>query len=465
MHYMPARILRMLSKGICVSAIPFLMSCSLLNMVDNNDLPSGVLDPRATQTKEGALALYHNTVKEFSERFARSQWDVDRGDYGTFNIIRMSGHMTDELQYVLADNMGGRTAQERLQFSIRSISAGSSEDVKQLFAGANLVRQNALVAQDLIRDKFEIGDRDTLVAHMMALRAASIIFLADFFCSGLPLSVLVPDGDVHLVKGISTEEAYITATNILDSANKLAGASDRISSLVSVLMGRSYLALGHTNEAAESVKDVVTGFQYHVFVKPAVTSTTNASKMTPSAYAYEKIGDRKGLNGLPYLSGTDHRVNRPDIYDHTAPAILVSGIEARLIEAEALLENEDTQWLDVLNSLRGQCSQLKICVGEGQVLAPLSDPAEGLPLSDPDAKKARRLALFSERAYWLLLTGTRQGDLRRLVRNYKHKIEETYPTGMSEVGFGAYGTTVAWPVPEDEKLYNDKYSGCINYEA
>jgi hypothetical protein len=72
--------------------------------------------------------------------------------------------------------------------------------------------------------------------------------------------------------------------------------------------------------------------------------------------------------------------------------------------------------------------------------------------------------LFNERAYWLFLTGHRQGDLRRLVRNYGRSQETVYPTGVYYGGLGFYGSDVDLPIPATEQV-NPYYSGCFNREA
>ena len=79
---------------------------------------------------------------------------------------------------------------------------------------------------------------------------------------------------------------------------------------------------------------------------------------------------------------------------------LASGVEAQLITAEVALHAGDANWLAMLNTLRRTV------------------PGGLPPLSDPTDPKARVALLFTERAEWLYLTGARQGDLRRLLRNY-----------------------------------------------
>ena len=83
------------------------------------------------------------------------------------------------------------------------------------------------------------------------------------------------------------------------------------------------------------------------------------------------------------------------------------------------------------------------------------------PLDDPGSADARVDLIFRERAFWLFITGHRQGDLRRLVRQYHRRQESVYPTGFYQGGLSAYGTDVTAPIPPVERL-NPQFTGCIN---
>ena len=117
---------------------------------------------------------------------------------------------------------------------------------------------------------------------------------------------------------------------------------------------------------------------------------------------------------------------------------IVSGVEARLIEAEAQLAANPAGALTTLNALRAPTG-----AGSGGVagLAPLTDA--GSPL-------ARENQLFRERAFWLFGRGHRVGDLRRLIREYGRAPETVFPTGAWHKG-GSYGTDVNLPIPEAER--------------
>jgi len=135
---------------------------------------------------------------------------------------------------------------------------------------------------------------------------------------------------------------------------------------------------------------------------------------------------------------------------------LASGVEARLIEAEAALQAGDpVTMMNRLNTLRASAATLipGLHTTQQQVfpftLDPLVDPGIGL-LTPAEMFEARRALLFRERALWLYNTGHRQGDLRRLVRDYGFTSSQVFPSGPYARG-GNYGNDVSFPVPFNEQ--------------
>jgi hypothetical protein len=156
---------------------------------------------------------------------------------------------------------------------------------------------------------------------------------------------------------------------------------------------------------------------------------------------------------------------------------LASGVEARLIEAEAALQAGNAALMMTrLNDLRASVVTLLTVLypdqkqtfpppGTGGTvqLAALTDPGAGL--SAADAFTARRNLLFQERALWLYNTGHRLGDLRRLVRNYGLPSTSVFPTGPHFRGSN-YGNDVSFPPPFQENN-NPSYdpAACITTKA
>ena len=192
------------------------------------------------------------------------------------------------------------------------------------------------------------------------------------------------------------------------------------------------------------------------------------------------VADTEGVNGLPFVSAGDPRVPtqlgkasdlifdsqygfrvlRQGIWGQTSPVKIATGIEARLIEAEAALQaNDAVTWLGKLNVPRADATLLPVPLDTsyrpvaGTTLAPLADP--GSPL-------ARRRLMFSERAFWMFSTGHRLGDMRREVRQYSafFTVITVYPIGAWFKG-GTYGDAIQMAIPVEE-LNNPNFHGCTD---
>jgi starch-binding outer membrane protein, SusD/RagB family len=264
----------------------------------------------------------------------------------------------------------------------------------------------------------------------------------------------------------------------------LAVGTDSVVNLARVLQGRAQLELGNYAAAADDVALVPTTFQYRVTIHASTMSGNNGGQRGT-------VADREGGNGLPFLSSGDPRTTTtvtcsapgdycplvsltmpakyfdPSILTSAgyAPFVVASGIEAQLIRAEAALQRGDVQgWTSTLNTLRASA---------GTTLTPAIGVIPPLPADSTTAASAalRVSVLFHERAFWLFLTGHRQGDLRRLIRQYGTKSpqfqsdQHVYPAGLYNApGTGRYGSDVTVPIPTTEYA-NPNYHGCIDRSA
>ena len=124
-----------------------------------------------------------------------------------------------------------------------------------------------------------------------------------------------------------------------------------------------------------------------------------------------------------------------------SPVVIASGVEARLIQAEAALQASDASaFMTDLNAARA---------------------AQGLPpLSDPGDSTARVDLLFRERAFSMFLTGHRLGDLRRLVRQYGRSVSALFSGGIYKDGL-LRGDAVNFPIPVSERN-NPNFHGCLS---
>jgi len=136
------------------------------------------------------------------------------------------------------------------------------------------------------------------------------------------------------------------------------------------------------------------------------------------------------------------------------PLPMVSGIDARLIEAEAKLQaNDFAGMMTILNKLRT----------DGQTLGTFKVAPMAALSANPTTQSAAADVLFREKALWQFGRGIRMDDLRRLVRQYGRPQETAFPSG-NFFKTGKYGAEVAFPVPDAERT-NPNFHGCLDRKA
>jgi tetratricopeptide (TPR) repeat protein len=410
------------------------------------ELPAGTKNPKEYETRTGALSLYHGAVYTFQTAL--------------IVYLEKACLITDECA------------------AVRTII--DSVDIRRIPSGLNNINGGY--------QQFAPDVSPALRGHLFALQGYAEILLADLFCSGIPLSTLDFDGDFTYRPGSSTEEVYEHAIALFDSALALSSDSVRIEYLARIGKARALLQLANYDEAAAVVESVPATYQYAVHGNITFLSVT--------------IADLEGGTGLPYRS--DPRVDavftgnatitgRPMYHPRkylpagsTRPLVVASGVEAQLIQAEADLHaGRTTQWLERLNALRtdstfevtGTDTVWGIGLGASLFaetpdvaaaqhgLRPLADPADGAIPPGATVFDVRVNLLFAERAYWLFQTGQRQGDLRRLVREYGRPQTTVYPSqGLSVQGLN-YGDDVTLPITMQMEGANPHFQGCIHRDA
>jgi hypothetical protein len=308
--------------------------------------------------------------------------------------------------------------------------------------------------------------------------------LANDFCSGVPFGV-TKNGVPQYEAGISTDAALNLALSHFDSALTLASGSDstaaRTKQLALIGKAMTLVDLGKFSEAAALVpaSAVPTSFRYDATFAQTSQSNEIWSLNASQSSARYAVGDSFDLSGqiknaLPFASANDPRVpisggsssnaKTPGI-DKATPWVgamwtsrsasipVVSGVDARLIEAEAKLNaNDFAGMVSILNALRTAPPSLGW--GTPKAMAPLATPATKDDAID---------LFFREKAFWQFGRGMRLDDLRRMVRVYKRTQDQVFPTGTFHKG-GTYNTDVNAPVPDLEKA-NPLFTGCIDRNA
>jgi len=429
----------------------------------NPPLPAGTQDPSTFNNEAGALSRYNTAVAEAWVAFVQ--------------FARTSGTLTDELHVAELPPVGvvGDPFDERILTELAAVNGinSANDSVAHIYSAIQHSRGSDAEAIGALA-KYAPGKPAALRGELYAYTAFDEIALADLFCSGIPLSTLDFQGDFTYKAGSPTADVYQHAIALLDTARILGADSADIVNLAAVGTGRAMLALGDYASAAQAVTNVPDDFRFGHLIHWQ-GSVLQVDGIQP-LLAHVTVANGEGQNGLDYLTSHDPRTSShqtgtsnsgqaiftPDAYVGVTPFVLASGVEARLIQAEAALQTSDASWLTTLNALRTdgtfdvQASDTLWHAGGGGV-------AGLAPLADPGTADARVDLLFRERAFWLFVTGHRDGDLRRLIRQYHRRQENVYPTGFYQGGLSAYGNDVTAPIPPQERL-NPLFTGCINRE-
>ncbi len=446
-------------RGVFGVATSLLLACS----TQEGGLPPDLQDPSVLQTPDGAMALYRGVLSRLPAAF----------DVAMIGV----GILTDEL--AASPMPVGVSASMTLADSRQDLSGRYFNGAPEIsYYNFHAIRGEVLEALGFL-SAYVPGGAPTQRGHLYALQGYAEMLLADLFCSGIPLSTLDFGADYTLAAGSTTAEVYTHAVALFDTALTLLADNIELEPFAAVGRGRALLALGRYAEAAEAVAAVPDDYAYQVINDdPARHSAGAFAPASQSGLANLRVADREGLTGLDYRSSGDPRVavtvGAPNTAGHVSywpskyplsgaiTIVIANGIEARLIEAEAALQTGvgDGRWLSVLNHLR-QTAWTSIVPATGGPLPDLADPGP----DDAGTDALRVDLLFRERAFWLYLTAHRQGDLRRLIRQYRRAPDMVYPTGSYLGGNGSYGEEIVVPVPAKERELNSKYTGCINRSA
>lgn len=365
------------------------------------------------------------------------------------SLIFFGGLLADEWK-------SGDSFVERNSTDQRAISEANAFLAEQMLY-LNRVRTQGKQAIDALRQYAPVPAAN--IGHMFALTGFVENLAGEHFCNGLPFSDVV-NGDFVYGGPITVDSAFTRAVAWSDSALQYVDGDegDLVTNMARIVKGRALLNRGQFAAAGAAVAAVPTDFVY-LITHSANTVVNELWSINVGQKRYV-VADEEGGNGLPFVSARDPRVTTEGeglsfdsqtpfvgqtIYGQFDPVAIASGIEARLIEAEAALQAGDAgTWLGKLNAARATRSDLA-------------------PLDDPGDATARINLMFRERAFWMFGTGHRLGDLRRLIRQYGRAAETIFPTGAYPKG-GNYSTDVNIPLSADE-ANNPHFAGCTDRNA
>ena len=428
-----------------------LAGCQDLLEVDDPD----IVTPENLQNDLGLETLRNGGLSQFTQAWTGGGAVAD-------NFVLHSGLLTDEW-------VASGTYPTRQEVDQRSIQLDNGT-LEAMFLRLHQARADLERAAVAINENSVDASADERIPEMQVHAGYMYIGFAENYCSGVPFSETVDS--IFFGEPMTTTEMLEQAVGFFDDVISHPAALPDHVDLARIGKGRALLGLDRPSEAAAAVSDISDDFVLHLWHSNAAARTRNGVwEMNVSAGRWS-AADAEGVNGLPFRSADDPRVPwslvgmgfdgvtelyEPGFFHGRLDRVpLASGVEARLIEAEADLRNgQVTDWLDKLNALRADFAVY------GALLYP-DNPLSGslAPLTDPGSAAAREDMLFSERGFWLHSTGHRLGDLRRLVRQYGRAIESVYPSGAYFKG-GAYGVDVNFPVPQQEQN-NPNFTQCLD---
>lgn len=417
--------------------------------------PLAVEDPDVAQPADltGQAGLEARRLGAFGDfAVAYSGSDDDAGQ------VLYSGALADE--FIITGTFPTRT-----QIDARHVD-NNNGSLSEFYSNLHRARRSAEATAERWAEADTLSGAATVVAEMKNLAAYTYVFFGENFCSGVPFSRVTRSGELEYGDGSTTDEMFGAAAGLFDEARSSAqsGGAGDLERLARVGKARALLNRGEFQQAAQAVSDVPTGWEY------TVKHSTNSDRQFNGVMVFTNLDERWSVandegGGLdfrdaytagdprtPWRVAPDsaafntnfvgyHEMKYPD---RGAPVPLASGVEARLIEAEAALQAGDA----------GSFEQI-----HDDLRARLDASAVGPVEADTMSREQMVDFHFRERALWLWLTGHRHGDVRRLVRQYGRSEDQVFPTGTYfKVQFENYGDMVVFPVPREE-TNNPNFSG------
>ncbi len=320
------------------------------------------------------------------------------------------------------------------------------------------------------------------IGQMYQVLAFAEMSLGENFCNGTPLGNAAT-GEIEYGPPLSNVQVLQLALAHADSGLALSTATDAATVAVRngllITKARLLLDLGRFGEVAAVVGGVPTNYRFNATF--AVTSGDNALwsiNISQKRFVPGDSVDPAGriINAIPFVSSGDPRIPtrgsatgtssegrgfdnqtnfvRQLLFGRSDPMPYLSGVDARLFEAEVRLRNDDfAGMMTILNALRTAPQSL------GAITTPVMST-----LPTPATKDAAIDLYFREKAFWTFSRGMRLNDLRRQIRQYGRTEAQVFPRGTFFKTNQPYGTDINFPVFREE-LTNPQFTGCTNRNA
>ncbi len=395
------------------------------------------------------------------------------GTSGTETMYTMGGLLTDEWK-------SGDTFSQRVETDQRTIQT-SNADVQSFYSAEQVLRGAAKDAIDALNKYLPVPKAN--FAQMYWAMGLAEMQLAEAFCSGIPFGV-TNNGVPSYTEPLTTAQAFASALAHIDSGLAFATETDTfaVNTKYNLLVTKARILIDQAkfSDAVALTGSVPTNYRWYVTF--SLTTADNPIWSFNTSQKRWVVGDSFDVTGviknaLPFASSGDPRIpvigttlnsSLKVAFDNATQLVsqtlwgqsdwvpIVSGLDARLYEAEAKLQSNDIAgMMTILNALRASSQALTNKVNS-PVLPPLATPATQTAATD---------LYFREKAFWTFSRGQRLGDLRRLIRQYGRTQDKVFPTGtFFKNGNPPYGSDVNFPVTTNENA-NPNFHGCIDRNA
>src|SRR5690606_30691165 len=246
-----------------------------------------------------------------------------------------------------------------------TVDNGTNADV---FRELSRARRSAERGDSLFR---QFNGLESERAELLALAGFTYIYFGENYCTGVPFSEFNEETDqFEFGTPLSTSEIFERALERFDEALPIASEDERILNLIRVGRGRALVNLGRFDEAAAAVADVPTEFAYLVEHSSNTSAQNNGVWNRVNNLGRWSVADDQGIAYRTAFEEGDTRVPYfiaaagPQRVGQRQAALrfqqmkyptresnvpVASGVEARLIEAEAALDaGQSGPWLTAL---------------------------------------------------------------------------------------------------------------------
>jgi hypothetical protein len=472
---------RAVGTTLVLSAAAVLAACDTVKTNLLEAINPSIIDPSSVQSAAGATAVRNGALSRLRTATAdgESSW-------------MFGGLLVDEWAT-------SSTFVQNQETDQRSIQLNNSTVTTELRALYRVITDaNQAVA---LLNKYKPSPVSD-IAEMYFARGFAQLQLASDFCNGIPLS----DGSgdqVTFGNPLPVKDVFNVAIASFDTAMTLASGTDNASVAINrasrIGRARALLGVGLSNApaAAALVAGIPTTYRYDVTASLTggiLTLWDQAASQNRYTVADSLQGNARTIvvkNAIPFFSAHDPRVpahykiasNGKDtvksqdgntfvvqvdsLWGQTSAVAVASGLDARLIEAEAALQaGNAASMMSILNALRGAPYQFTTSSPTATGTHPGWSSPVMAALTDPGTQAGRVALLFREKAFWQFGRGHRLGDLRRLIRDYGRAADgsDTFPMGVHFQG-GNYGVDLNLPVTTDEQTGNPNFTTCLDRKA